>query len=102
MDHYLVISSDCHAGPETPDYKPYVDPKYHDAFDESLVEREALLAQMREQRGSLLMGGDDEFQEEWFGHEEGEREPARGRAALRLGRTQARKGATTTTASPAR
>ena len=72
MDHYLVISSDCHAGPETPDYKPYIDPEYHDAFDKSLVEREALLAQMREQRGSLLMGGDDEFQEEWFGHEEGE------------------------------
>ena len=72
MDHYLVISSDCHAGPETPDYKPYVDPAYHDAFDQSLVEREALLAQMREQRGSLMMGGDDEFQEEWFGHEEGE------------------------------
>ena len=34
MDHYLVISSDCHAGPETPDYKPYVDSKYHDAFDQ--------------------------------------------------------------------
>jgi predicted TIM-barrel fold metal-dependent hydrolase len=72
MDHYLVISSDCHAGPETPDYRPYVDPEYRDAFDNSLVEREALLAQMREQRGSLMMGGDDEFQEEWFGHEEGE------------------------------
>jgi predicted TIM-barrel fold metal-dependent hydrolase len=72
MDHYLVISSDCHAGPETPDYKPYIDAQYHDAFERSLVEREAMLAEMRAERGSLLMGGDDEFQEEWFGHDEGE------------------------------
>ena len=93
MDHYLVISSDCHAGPETPDYKPYVDPEYHDEFDRSLVEREALLAQMREQRGSLMMGGDDEFQEEWFGHDEGEESLHEGGLALRLGRAEARQGA---------
>ena len=72
MEHYLVISSDCHAGLETPAYKSYVDARYRDAFDQSLVEREALLEQMREERGGLLKGGDDEFQEEWFGHEEGE------------------------------
>ena len=70
-ERYLVISSDCHAGPETPEYRPYLDPEYRDRFDESLVEREALLAQMREQN-PIAMGGDDEFQEEWFGHEEGD------------------------------
>ncbi len=68
---YLVISSDCHAGLETPEYRAYLDPQYRDAFDASLVEREALLAAMREERGAILMGGDDEFQEEWFGHDEG-------------------------------
>ena len=70
-EHYLVISSDCHAGPETPEYRPYLDPEYRERFDESLVEREALLAQMRES-SPFAMGGDDEFQEEWFGHDEGE------------------------------
>ena len=70
-EHYLVISSDCHAGPETPEYRPYLDPEHRERFDESLVEREALLAQMRES-SPFAMGGDDEFQEEWFGHEEGE------------------------------
>ena len=23
---YLIISSDCHAGPETPDYREFLDP----------------------------------------------------------------------------
>lgn len=72
MERYLVISADHHAGLETPEYRPYLDPQYRDAFDRSLEEREALTAAMREQRGALLMGGDEVFQQERFGREEGE------------------------------
>ena len=36
MDRYLVISSDGHAGLHAADYRPYVDPKYRDAFDAAL------------------------------------------------------------------
>ena len=30
---YTVISSDCHAGADLPDYKPYLASRYHDEFD---------------------------------------------------------------------
>ena len=36
MDHYLVVSSDGHAGLHAADYRPYVDAKYRDAFDAAL------------------------------------------------------------------
>ena len=72
MDHYLVISSDCHAGPETPDYRRTSTRSTTTRSTSRSSSASALIAQMREQRGSLSMGGDDEFQEEWFGHEEGE------------------------------
>jgi predicted TIM-barrel fold metal-dependent hydrolase len=32
-DHYLVISSDCHAGADLLDYRPYLDAAYRDEFD---------------------------------------------------------------------
>jgi predicted TIM-barrel fold metal-dependent hydrolase len=44
MDPYLIISADCHAGLPTEQYRPYVDPGYRDAFDESLAERARLAA----------------------------------------------------------
>ena len=34
MDRYLVISADCHAGADLLDYRPYLESRYHDAFDE--------------------------------------------------------------------
>lgn len=34
MDRYIVISSDCHAGADLLDYKPYLESSLHDAFDE--------------------------------------------------------------------
>jgi predicted TIM-barrel fold metal-dependent hydrolase len=68
---YLIISSDCHAGPETPDYREFLDPQYREKFDESLVERERLIA-ANKLASPISMGGDEAFQEEWFGHEEGE------------------------------
>ena len=32
-DHLVVISSDCHAGGNHQQYREYLDPKYHNAFD---------------------------------------------------------------------
>lgn len=33
-DRYIVISADCHAGADLRDYKPYLESKYHDEFDD--------------------------------------------------------------------
>jgi predicted TIM-barrel fold metal-dependent hydrolase len=30
---YILISSDCHAGADMPDYKPYLEARWHDDFD---------------------------------------------------------------------
>ncbi|HET6950588.1 MAG TPA: amidohydrolase family protein [Acidimicrobiales bacterium] len=32
-DRYVVISSDCHAGADLPDYKPYLEARWHEEFD---------------------------------------------------------------------
>jgi predicted TIM-barrel fold metal-dependent hydrolase len=32
-NRYTIISSDCHAGADLPDYKPYLESKWHDEFD---------------------------------------------------------------------
>lgn len=34
VDRYIVISADCHAGADLRDYKPFLEKKYHDAFDD--------------------------------------------------------------------
>jgi predicted TIM-barrel fold metal-dependent hydrolase len=34
VDRYVVISADCHAGADLPDYRPYLEARYHDAFDD--------------------------------------------------------------------
>src|SRR5436190_18472733 len=41
MSRYLIISSDCHAGLPTVEYRDYLDPQYRDAFDESVRRAEA-------------------------------------------------------------
>ncbi|MFC9461664.1 amidohydrolase, partial [Streptomyces sp. NPDC056983] len=41
QDPYLIISSDCHAGLPTEEYRPYLDSRFHRAFDEFLGERGA-------------------------------------------------------------
>ncbi len=33
MDRYTVISSDCHAGADLADYRPYLEERWHEAFD---------------------------------------------------------------------
>src|SRR4051812_38780300 len=59
---YLVISSDCHAGLPNEEYRPYLDPEYLDAFDDSLERRKQAAA-------SSAMGNKD-FEEKWFGENE--------------------------------
>ncbi len=34
MDRYIVISSDCHAGADLRDYKPYLERRYQEVFDD--------------------------------------------------------------------
>jgi hypothetical protein len=33
MDRYTVISADCHAGADLPDYRPYLEARLHQQFD---------------------------------------------------------------------
>jgi len=66
-----LVFGNCHAGPETPDYREFLDPEYREKFDESLIERQRLIA-ANKLASPISMGGDEAFQEEWFGHEEGE------------------------------
>ena len=37
MDRYTVISADCHAGAALPDYRPYLEARYHGEFDRWLA-----------------------------------------------------------------
>lgn len=73
MERYLIISSDCHAGPASPVYREYLDPAYRAEFDHELEHREQLMAERRVAAGmpaKLSFMGDAEFQEEWFGEDE--------------------------------
>ena len=75
---YLVISADCHAGPDSPHYRAYLDPEYRDRFDEELGARDALMQQMRLERFGTeddVFAGSEEFQEEWFGVDEHGEQP---------------------------
>jgi predicted TIM-barrel fold metal-dependent hydrolase len=65
---YVVISADCHAGPESPVYRDYLDPKYREAFDEDLAERQRMIDERRAEVRRFV--GDDEFQGEWFGQDD--------------------------------
>jgi predicted TIM-barrel fold metal-dependent hydrolase len=44
MSNYLIVSSDCHAGPPVDQYREYMDPQYRPRYDEFIAE----LAAMRE------------------------------------------------------
>src|SRR5215218_10302075 len=70
---YLVISADCHAGPDSPVYREFLDPQHREQFDEELAQRDALMQQMRRERFGTdddVFAGSEEFQEEWFGEDE--------------------------------
>jgi predicted TIM-barrel fold metal-dependent hydrolase len=72
LKHYVVISADCHAGPNSPVYRDYLDPEFRADFDEELAERQALIDARREAAGlgGSNFVGDDEFKEEWFGEDD--------------------------------
>ena len=40
-DRYVVVSADGHAGLACEDYRPYLEARYHPAFEEYLAERHA-------------------------------------------------------------
>ncbi|NQZ98651.1 MAG: amidohydrolase [Myxococcales bacterium] len=46
MSRYLIISSDCHAGLPTREYRSYLESKYHARFDESVRQNEAMRAEL--------------------------------------------------------
>ncbi len=48
-DKYVIVSSDCHAGPPADHYREYMDPQYRDTYDEFL----AGLAALSELPGSM-------------------------------------------------
>ncbi|WP_436794151.1 amidohydrolase family protein [Actinospongicola halichondriae] len=58
-DRFLVISADCHAGLPNAEYREWLDPAFHDAFAESLEDRE--------RQRQLAMQGflNKEFADEW-------------------------------------
>jgi len=70
VEHYVVISSDCHAGPNSPVYRDHLDPGYRDDFDVELAERQTLIDERRAAMGMDPFTGDDEFKAEWFGEDE--------------------------------
>jgi hypothetical protein len=41
-DRYVIISADAHAGLPCEEYRPYLDPRYTEQFDEFLAERHAM------------------------------------------------------------
>ncbi len=64
---YLVISSDCHAGLPTEEYRTYIESEYHPAFDDFLAEQAA-----RIEAATKLGVRNPEFARQWFEeHEEG-------------------------------
>jgi predicted TIM-barrel fold metal-dependent hydrolase len=60
MQRYMVISSDCHAGLPNAQYKDWLDPQHHAAFDDEQAARAELEAELRA-RGMR----NAEFAEEW-------------------------------------
>ncbi|CAM8627958.1 Amidohydrolase-related [Acidimicrobiia bacterium] len=65
-DPYLIIAADSHAGLPTEKYRPYLETKFHGAFDDFLAEHSAMI------EASNKMGvRDDAYAKKWFeDHEE--------------------------------
>ena len=63
MSRYTFISSDCHAAPKMPDYRPFVAAEHREAFDDWLAESQREAAEARRKRigGNLF---DEDYIEE--------------------------------------
>lgn len=59
MDRYIVVSSDCHAGPLPEKYREYLDPQYRPIFDAALPVQLATVAKV--EKNFLIQ----EVNEEW-------------------------------------
>jgi len=62
-DRYLIISADAHAGLPCEGYRPYLETKYHAAFDDYLAEREAHRDQLLTMNYDYIMGWEIENEE---------------------------------------
>jgi predicted TIM-barrel fold metal-dependent hydrolase len=62
-DRYTIISSDCHAGLQCEGYRPYLESKYHAAFDEFLAERNARREEAMRMNYDYIMGWETEHEE---------------------------------------
>ncbi len=62
-ERYTIVSADGHAGLKCEEYRPYLDGKYHDAFDGFLAEREARRADLLTVNYDYIMGWETEHEE---------------------------------------
>jgi len=62
-ERYLIISADCHAGLQCEEYRPYLDARFHDAFDAYLAEREANRAEAMRMNYDYIMGWETDNEE---------------------------------------
>ncbi|MGE4608027.1 MAG: amidohydrolase family protein [Myxococcota bacterium] len=58
LDRYLLITSDTHAGLDPEGYRPYIEKKYHDDFNEWVKAGESLAQIMRQVMGKRSIGVD--------------------------------------------
>ncbi len=56
MDRYLLISADCHAGPLPDQARGYVSPKYRNAFDEWIGDKDVKQRRRAEHTGAAIYG----------------------------------------------
>jgi predicted TIM-barrel fold metal-dependent hydrolase len=61
MSNYLVISSDCHAGPPAEKYRDYIDPEHRAAYDDFLKQADG----HREMLRKASNDAGKEFREQW-------------------------------------
>ena len=59
-DRYIIISADCHAGLPCEEYRPYLDPKYSEAFEGYLAERKAIRDQRMADSGDYVTHWEEE------------------------------------------
>ena len=62
MANYVIVSSDCHAGPPADRYREYMDPEYRDRYDEFL----AGLAAMTDERAAHVNNAQQMFREKFL------------------------------------
>ncbi len=62
-DPYVIISADAHAGLPCEEYRPYLESRYHPAFDEFLAERHALRDEQMKLNYDYINGWETEHAE---------------------------------------